>query len=64
MKVGDRVNYKPEHYSDIDAENGIIKSIPDTEHCFVVYNCAGNWYRIEDYTAAKTRNTDLREGWK
>jgi len=62
MKVGDKVHYTPS-YPDPVIENGIIKSIPDTEHCFVVYHCGGEWDNYQDYTAAITSNNALQEGW-
>lgn len=61
MKAGDKVTYVSDHGT---LEHGIIKSVQDEDHIFVVYNCAGNWDRIEDYTAARTHRRDLVEGWK
>lgn len=59
LHVGQEVHYTPSHGL---KENGIVKSI--TEHgVFVVYNCAENWHRIKDYTAANTDPSDLRPGW-
>jgi len=60
MQIGDKVTYigvsKKEH--------GIVKSISDDNHVFVVYNCDNNWDRYFDYTAARTAIADLIEGWK
>lgn len=64
MKIGDRVHYIP--FEGVDSskiENGIIKSILDTEYCFVVYNCGGEWKNYMNYTAARTKTSQLRKGW-
>lgn len=45
-------------------EKGIVKSVSDDEHAFVVYNCGENWDDYENYTAARTKISDLEEGWK
>lgn len=59
MKVGDRVTYQ-----DVGkTEHGIVKSLSDAEHVFVVYHCDGNWDRYFDYTAARTKISDLVLGW-
>jgi phospholipase C len=60
MKIGDKVTY----LSRWNAEHGIIKSLSDDEHVFVVYHCDGDWDRYDDYTAARTRTSDLVLGWK
>lgn len=63
--VGDKVHYLPDHYSLIQAENGIVKEVrPGDDGCFVVYNCNHEWHRYYDYTAAKTNYRDLKPGWK
>jgi len=66
LRIGDKVYYQPSHYRDDEAENGIIKEIPN--HTFesvrVVYNCAGNWKNFMDYTSALTNLRDLKIGWK
>ena len=59
MKVGQKVTY---HSFDKD-EQGIVKILSDDYHVFVVYNCADNWDRYFDYTAARTRIADLTIGW-
>jgi hypothetical protein len=56
---GDYVTYR----TDYKTEPGRVKSCPDAEHCFVVYSCAGEWDRYQDYTAARTRVADLERGW-
>lgn len=59
MKVGDKVHY----FTPYKTENGIVKSMPDFEFAFVVYNCAGEWDNYQNYTGARTAKHDLREGW-
>lgn len=44
-------------------EIGIVKSISDESHVFVVYHCDDNWHRYEEYTAARTKISDLTYGW-
>lgn len=61
MDKGDKVTYVADHGK---MEHGIIKRKRDEDHFFVVYNCAGNWDQIENYTAALTHRRDLVEGWK
>ena len=60
MKPGDRVTYVPYVGKQ---ERGIVKSISDEDHVFVVYHCADEWDNYQDYTAARTRIEDLRMGW-
>jgi hypothetical protein len=59
MKIGQKVTYR----SFGKLEHGIVKSLSDAEHVFVVYHCAGNWDRYFDYTAARTEIKDLVIGW-
>lgn len=59
FKIGDKVTYNPGYKK----ENGIIKSISDDKHVFVVYNCGGDWNNYKNYTAARTRIEDLTIGW-
>ena len=40
-------------------EIGRIKSWND-KWVFVVYNCAGNWFKFQEYTAAATDPVDLK----
>ena len=66
-KVGDKVHYQPDHYVvDDDFENGVVKEVREEceEAVWVVYNCAGEWDRYREYTAAKTNLRDLKEGWR
>ena len=61
---GQRVHYIPFEGCDPDQyENGIVKSVSDENHVFVVYNCGGEWSRYQDYTAARTHISQLRGGW-
>ena len=66
LKVGDRVHYQPTHYAQSEWENGIIKEIraERLDGVWVVYNCAGNWDRYQEYTGALTNLRDLKLGWK
>ena len=61
FKVGDKVTYRPDYGQD---EKGIIKSFAvDPQYAFVVYHCAEEWDRYWDYTAARTRLSELYPGW-
>jgi hypothetical protein len=60
LRRGDKVTY----ISFDKKEHGIIKNMSDEHHVFVVYNCAGNWNKYEDYTAARTELSDLVPGWR
>lgn len=65
LRVGDKVYYQPEHYSENEWENGMVKEIPDfPDHVRVVYNCAGEWNNFKNYTSALTHIRDLKLGWK
>jgi hypothetical protein len=59
MEPGQKVTY----LSHGKTEHGIVKSISDKNHVFVVYHCDGNWDRYQDYTAARTAILDLVSGW-
>jgi len=49
LKVGDSVYYQPEHYTDDNYENGVVKEIPNhTSSVRVVYNCGGNGVDIKN----------------
>ena len=65
LSVGQKVHYQPDHYGKEKWENGIIKEIRQgtDRGVWVVYNCAGNWDRYEDYTSALTNLRDLKLGW-
>lgn len=60
LHKGKKVHYDP---GIGEPENGKVKSIQSEEYAFVVYNCAGNWDDYENYTAARTRISDLKSGW-
>ena len=66
LRIGSKVHYQPSHYNPNEYENGIIKEIRDniTDAVWVVYNCAENWDKYQDYTSAKTNINDLRIGWR
>lgn len=59
LQAGDKVTYTSFNKKEI----GVVKSISDEDHVFVVYHCAGNWDRYQDYTAARTKVEDLVKGW-
>jgi hypothetical protein len=59
LSIGERVTY----ITPYETEIGIVKSISDEEHVFVVYNCGGDWDNYRDYTAARTKISDLKHGW-
>lgn len=61
MKAGDKVTYSPRGSSTF--QHGIIKSLSDTGHVLVVYNCNKDWAKYQDYTAARTSVLDLLKGW-
>ena len=52
--IGRWVVYKP----NLENERGKIKSWNDT-YIFVVYKCANNWDRFQDYTGQATSSRDL-----
>ena len=66
LSVGDKVYYQPEHYSESEHENGIVKEIREgvDDAVWVVYRCAGEWDRYREFTSAKTNLRDLKLGWK
>lgn len=67
IKVGDSVHYQPDHYKETDRwENGVVKVIREDidDAVWVVYNCAGEWHRFQDYTGCKTSLEDLNLGWR
>ena len=66
LKIGDKVHYQPDHYSDDEWENGMVKEIRDNinDSIFVVYNCAGDWNNFRNYTSALTNLRDLKIGWR
>lgn len=63
FEPGDKVTYVPS-YEHAPYQKGVVKSVhEDGKHCFVVYNCGGDWENYQDYTAAKTANKYLTKGW-
>ena len=59
--VGKWVVYKIKPNYVGETEEGKIKSWND-EFVFIVYKCAGNWDRFQDYTGQATSPEDLT--WK
>lgn len=59
LKPGDYCHYSPGFGP---KENGRVKTI-GTDHAFVVFKCAGEWDRYEDYTGQHTALVDLKTGW-
>ena len=56
---GDHVTYHAYNRTEV----GIVKSISDESHVFVVYHCNEDWENYKDYTAARTQISDLTHGW-
>jgi len=64
FKLKQKIHYIPFNGCDPSKhENGIIKAIQNEKYVFVVYHCNGDWKNIDNYTAASTRTTDLKDGW-
>ena len=64
FQPGQKVHYIPFPGCSSDKyENGIVKSVSDHEHVFVVFHCGGEWDRYTEYTAARTNVNQLRAGW-
>ncbi len=59
MKPGEKVTFSSYNKK----EKGIVKSISDSEHVFVVYHCDNDWGNYQNYTAARTHISDLTLGW-
>lgn len=59
IKEGDWVHYVPRYGV---KENGRVKSIGE-DYAFVVFKCAGEWDRYEDYTGQRTKLIDIKSGW-
>jgi hypothetical protein len=66
LSIGQQVRYQPPHYSELEWENGIIKDIrkENPNDIWVVYHCDNNWDNYKNYTAALTKLTDIKIGWK
>lgn len=60
LKAGDYVHYIPDAG---DKENGRIKSIGSDGRASVVYKCAGEWEKYQEYTGAVTELNRLSRGW-
>jgi len=60
MKEGTKVAYITHN----KIERGIVKSAClDRAYVFVVYNCNNDWENYKNYTAVRTRISDLTIGW-
>ena len=57
--IGEKVTY----ITPFKRQQGIIKSVSDDKHVFVVYSCGGDWDNYKDYTGARTEVKDLVLGW-
>ena len=44
-------------------QNGMVKSISDDEHLFIVFNCNGEWNNIQNYTAQRTNIKQIGKDW-
>jgi hypothetical protein len=66
LRVGQKVHYQPEHYSDDKWENGIIKEIREgrNDGVWIVYHCNGEWDNFAEYTGALTNLRDIKLGWR
>ena len=66
LKIGDSVRYYPNPHREDIWENGVIKEIPShtLDSVRVVYKCAGEWHKYQDYTSTLTYLEDLKKGWK
>jgi hypothetical protein len=60
LKVGDYVHYIPDAGP---KENGRIKSIGSDGRASVVYKCASEWDKYQEYTGAVTELNRLSRGW-
>jgi hypothetical protein len=60
LKVGDKVTYVP---TAGPLQRGIVKKV-NSFGVFVVYNCAGEWDRYEEYTSCHTHPDRLVPGWR
>lgn len=60
LKAGDYVHYTPDAGP---KENGRIKSIGSDGRASVVYKCAGEWDKYQEYTGAVTELNRLSRGW-
>ncbi len=71
---GTKVHYRDPHTGKV--ENGIVQTfVPVVDgvgqliynnitEVYVVYKCAGQWDKYQDYTAVRTELKDLELGWK
>lgn len=64
IEIGDKVHYIPfEGCDDSIKENGIVKSIQDENHCFVVFHWDKRPEEYQNFTGQKTKIKQLQLGW-
>jgi hypothetical protein len=65
FKPGDKVSYVPFKGCDTSLiEKGMVKSLShNTGYVFVVFHCAGEWDKFQDYTAQTCDIDRLVYGW-
>ena len=65
LKIGDKVHYIRDGGSETEAENGMVKKIPEDgiDSVWVVYDCAGEWDNFKNYISAFTPIKNLYKGW-
>lgn len=59
FKPGDKVTYD----NGFKIEKGIVKSLSDDYHVFIVYHWNNEPEKYMNYTAARTRKADIVKGW-
>lgn len=60
IEVGDYVDYVPFPGCDVEQiKRGRVKSIQDSNHYFVVYNCNNEWNNYKNYTAQRTHINNI-----
>ncbi len=64
FEVNQKVHYIPfEGCDSSQYENGMIKSVREYNHVFVVYHCNEDWENFNNYTAQCTIISKLKAGW-
>jgi len=64
LKVGDKVRFQPEYYSENKWSNGIVKEVIDELRVRAVFHCADDWDNYKNYTSQLTDIKDLKKGWR
>jgi len=62
LQVGDRVTYYPSE-DETRAEIGLVKTLPESGYCHVVYKCDNDWANFQKYTGELTPIRFLKKGW-